>query len=81
MFLDETMHSPFKIRGNVKIMLKGYQGALEDLDKANVLGANNAFTLKTRGDVKYLLHDYQGALKDLDKVDVLRWVIAPFILY
>jgi len=43
-------------------MLKEYQGALEDLDKANVLEPNNAFTPKTRENVKYQLDDYQGAL-------------------
>ncbi len=39
-------------RGDVKRILKDYQGALEDLDKANVLEPNNAFTLQSRGDVK-----------------------------
>jgi len=50
------------IRGDVKRMLKEYQGALEDLDKADVLEPNNAFTLRTRGIVKNMLDDYQGAL-------------------
>jgi len=45
---------------------------LEDLDKADVLEPNNAFTLRSRGVVKYKLHDYQGALEDLDKADVLE---------
>jgi tetratricopeptide (TPR) repeat protein len=53
-------------------MLKDYQGALEDLDKADVLEPNDAFTLRSRGDVKIMLKDYQGALEDLDKVDVLE---------
>jgi tetratricopeptide (TPR) repeat protein len=53
-------------------MLKDYQGALEDLNKADVLEPNHAFTLKNRGEVKQMLEDYQGALKDLDKVDVLQ---------
>jgi serine/threonine protein kinase len=53
-------------------MLKEYQGALEDVDKADVLEPNNAFTLKIRRDVKRMLHDYQGALEDLDKADVLE---------
>jgi tetratricopeptide (TPR) repeat protein len=52
-------------------MLDYYQGALEDLDKANVLEPNNPFTLNVRGDVKNMLFNYQGALEDLDKVDVL----------
>jgi hypothetical protein len=30
---------------DVKTMLEDYQGALKDLDKADVLGPNNAFTL------------------------------------
>jgi len=29
------------------MLLKDYQGALEDLDKVNVLGPNNAFISKT----------------------------------
>jgi hypothetical protein len=33
-------------------MLKDYEGALEDLDKANVLELSNAFTLNNHGDVK-----------------------------
>jgi hypothetical protein len=38
-------------------MLEYYQGALEDLDKANVLELNNASTLRTRGDVKRMLKE------------------------
>jgi len=53
-------------------MLKEYQGAMEDLDKADVLEPNNAFTLGTRGNVKRMLKEYQGALEDLDKVDVIE---------
>jgi regulator of sirC expression with transglutaminase-like and TPR domain len=40
---------------------------LEDLDKANVLEPNNAFTLTNRGKIKRMLEDKQGALEDLDK--------------
>jgi tetratricopeptide (TPR) repeat protein len=53
-------------------MLKDYQGALEDLDKADVLEPNNASTLRSRGCVKMMLKDYQGALEDLDKANVLE---------
>ncbi|CAK9877013.1 unnamed protein product [Sphagnum jensenii] len=53
-------------------MLKDYQGSLEDLDKANVLEPNDAFTLQVRGDVKMILNDYQGTLEDLHKADVLK---------
>jgi tetratricopeptide (TPR) repeat protein len=52
-------------------MLKEYQGALEDLDKADVLEPNNAFTLESCANVKRMLKEYQGALEDLDKVDLL----------
>jgi regulator of sirC expression with transglutaminase-like and TPR domain len=41
--------------------------ALEDLDKANVLEPNNAFTLTNRGKIKGMLENKQGALEDLDK--------------
>jgi tetratricopeptide (TPR) repeat protein len=53
-------------------MLKDYQGALNDLDKADVLEPDNAFTLSSRGKVKRMLKVYQGALNDLDKADVLE---------
>jgi tetratricopeptide (TPR) repeat protein len=59
-------------RGDVKKMLKDYQGALNDLDKADVLEPNHAFTLRSRGNVKRILENYQGALNDLDKADVLE---------
>jgi hypothetical protein len=39
-------------------MLKDYQGALEDLDKANVLEPNDVFILTIHGNVKYMLDDY-----------------------
>jgi hypothetical protein len=52
--------------------LKDYQRSLEDLDKADVLEPNNAFTLRCHGNVKRMLEDCQGALEDLDKVDVLE---------
>ncbi len=53
-------------------MLDDYQKALEDLDKADVLKPNDAFTLRDRGEVKRMLDDYQGALADLDKANVLE---------
>ncbi|CAK9860442.1 unnamed protein product [Sphagnum jensenii] len=53
-------------------MLDDYRGALEDLDKADVLEPNNAFTLKYRGDVKRTLKEYKRALEDLNKADVLE---------
>jgi len=53
-------------------MLNDYQGALEDLDKADVLEPNDAFTLRVRGHVKNMLINDQGALEDLDKADVLE---------
>ncbi len=46
-----------KVHRLVKRMLEYYQGALEDLDKANVLELNNASTLRTRGDVKRMLKE------------------------
>jgi tetratricopeptide (TPR) repeat protein len=53
-------------------MLDDFQGALEDLDKVDVLEPNNASTLTARGDGNYVLDDYQGALEDLDKAKVLE---------
>jgi len=60
-----------KIRGFVKGQLEDYQGALEDLNKANVFEPNDASTLSARGNVKRQMEDYQGALEDLEKADVL----------
>jgi hypothetical protein len=40
-------------------MLKDYQGALEDLDKVDVLNLNNAFTLHSHANVKNMFDDYQ----------------------
>ncbi len=48
------------------------QGALKDLDKANVLEPNNASTLRTRENVKNMLKEYQGALEDLPEAYVLE---------
>jgi tetratricopeptide (TPR) repeat protein len=60
-------------------MLDDYQGALEDLEKADVLEPNNAFTLTVRGNVKRILHDYQGASEDLDKANVLQLDVASIL--
>jgi tetratricopeptide (TPR) repeat protein len=59
-------------RGDVKRMLKDFQGALEDLNMAHVLDPSNAFTLRIRGDVKRMVKDYQGALGDFHKADILE---------
>ncbi len=45
---------------------------MKDLDKADVLEPNNAFTLRSLADVKMMLEDCRRALEDLDKVDVLE---------
>jgi len=49
-------------------MLDDYQGAFKDLNKADVLEPNNAFTLRSHEDVKRMLDDDQGALEDLDRL-------------
>jgi tetratricopeptide (TPR) repeat protein len=59
-------------RGDVKKMLKHYQGALKDFDKAYVIEPNNAFILKIYGNVNTKLKDYQGALEDLDNTHVIE---------
>jgi tetratricopeptide (TPR) repeat protein len=66
-----------KVHRLVKRMLEDYQGALEDIDKANVLDLNNASTLRSGADVKYMLDDNQGALKDFDKADFLNQTMHP----
>jgi tetratricopeptide (TPR) repeat protein len=46
-------------RGLTKYMLDDYNGALDDLNKADQLEQNDADTLKWRGAVKRLLGDYK----------------------
>jgi len=41
--------------GDVKRMLKEYQGILKDHHKANVLEPNNVFILQSPGDMKKML--------------------------
>jgi serine/threonine protein kinase len=53
-------------------MLKDYQGALEDLDKADVLEPNDAFTLIIHAYTNWSLNNYQIALETLEKVHVFE---------
>ncbi len=53
-------------------MLEDYQGALEDLDKADVLEPNNAFTLIIHAYTNWSLKNYQIALETMEKVHVLE---------
>jgi tetratricopeptide (TPR) repeat protein len=53
-------------------MLEDYQGALEDLNKVDVLEPNDAINLRWRGNVKQKLKDYQGGLEDLNKANVFE---------
>jgi len=60
MFLNQTMHSLWKLVENVKYMLHDYQGvALENIHKTHLLDSNNASTLRTFEHVKTMLDDYQ----------------------
>jgi hypothetical protein len=45
-------------RGNVKKMLKEYQGILKDHHKTDVLEPNNVLILRSLGDIKKMLKDY-----------------------
>jgi hypothetical protein len=49
MFLEQKNATNLKNYGNVKIILKIYQGALEDLVKVGVLESNKASTLRSSG--------------------------------
>jgi hypothetical protein len=46
-------------------MLYDYEGALKDLNKADVLEPNNASILNSRGEVKRMLRDYKEPWKTL----------------
>jgi len=59
-------------------MSKDYQGALEDLDKVDVLKPNNVFTLIRRANVKNMLKDYQQILENLDKLMILNQTMHSF---
>jgi hypothetical protein len=45
-------------RGDVKRMLKEYQGVLKDHHKVDVLEPNSVFILRRPGDIKKMLEDY-----------------------
>jgi hypothetical protein len=51
------MHSFWRHVEMSKICWKNYHKALEDLDKINVIDANNAIILNNLGDVKKMLKD------------------------
>jgi serine/threonine protein kinase len=53
-------------------MLHNYQGALEDLDKADVLKPNDAFTLATYAHTNWSLDKYQAAVDAIDKLHFLE---------
>jgi hypothetical protein len=44
--------------GNVKRMLKEYQGILKDHHKVDVLEPNSVFILRRLGDIKKMLEEY-----------------------
>jgi tetratricopeptide (TPR) repeat protein len=52
--------------------LEDYVGALEDLNKANVLKLNHVHILTRQGVAKLMLKDYHKALKDLDTANVIK---------
>lgn len=54
-----------------KIRKDNYEGAKQDVLKANQIDLNDAFTLKCRGRAKLLLKQNQEALEDLERADKL----------
>jgi hypothetical protein len=59
MFLNQIMHSLWKLVENVKYMLHDCQGvALENIHKIHLLDSNNASTLRTLKHFKMMLDDY-----------------------
>jgi tetratricopeptide (TPR) repeat protein len=73
--LEPNNASTLKNHGNVKKMLKEYQGALEDLDKVDVLEPNNASTLKSCGDVKRMLKEYKEPWRTLTRLMFLNQIM------
>ena len=59
--------SSYYHRGNAKIKLKDFQGAIDDYTKAIGINPNNASFYKNRASAKNELGDYQGAIPDFDK--------------
>jgi uncharacterized protein YutE (UPF0331/DUF86 family) len=59
MFLNQTMHSLWKLVENAKYMLHDYQRvALENIHKTHYLDSNDASILRTLEHVKTTLDDY-----------------------
>jgi len=52
-------------RGNAKIELQDYNGAIEDFNKAIELNPEDSLTYCIRGSARSELRDYIGALKDI----------------
>jgi tetratricopeptide (TPR) repeat protein len=61
-----------QVRGDIKRMQGKLRGALRDLDRADTLKPNNAFTYKIRGSVQGRLGRYNEALLDLDHASSLE---------
>ena len=56
-------------RGVTKRELKDLKGSLMDLDRADKVQPNDAWTLGQRGVTKIELKDLEGSLVDLDRAD------------
>ena len=54
-------------KGNELLDKKDYKGALEELNKAVLLNADNGEAYAYRGMAKYHLKDYKGAIADYDE--------------
>jgi tetratricopeptide (TPR) repeat protein len=55
------------IRGNAKIELEDYRGAIADYNKSIEIDPNDSETFRNRGNAKIELEDYRGAIADFNK--------------
>ena len=64
--ISQTVEDYFN-RGNAKVKLQDYYGAIADFNKAIELNPNYSSSYLGRGLAKYYLKDYYGAIADFNK--------------
>jgi tetratricopeptide (TPR) repeat protein len=64
---DPIVDVAYNNRGMIKMELKDYAGAIQDLNKAVELNPKNAIAFNNRGNAKIDLRDYSGAIEDFNR--------------
>lgn len=71
----------YRLRGNVKIMLRQYAAAIADFDKSLALQPENIDVLNERGFAHFEAKDYKQAIVDYDKVIAQKPNLALALFY